>query len=167
MITARIRAIATAVALIAATFSMAGCNESRSPVRPEGGIGFSAAAADTTIGAIQYLNFEAIVINHGNASVVYRADCGMNTWFRVYDASGEQLRMHSADGGQVCPLEPLVLLPKRSARAAFLFGVAWDDQGAPYRPAPGAYTVYTRFFYFDGDSEEQQRADLKTVIQWQ
>jgi hypothetical protein len=158
-------AVSCSLLVIIGAFVLAGCSDD--PLDAGGGINLYVAQADTTIGGYRHVNITATVTNHGATDVVYRTSCSIYTWFAVYDGQGNLLRLHDPSYGQVCPLEPSVLVPWQMATAEMRFGVAWDAGGIAYRPQPGRYTLYTRFIFTEPGSRAEKRVDRRTAIDWE
>jgi hypothetical protein len=151
--------------LIVGSLVLAACSDG--PSMPPGDIDLYVATADTTIDGQAFLNITATVTNRGVGEVVYRTNCSIYTWFSAYDEHGNTLRLRDPSIGQVCPLEPSILDPWNTASAKMRFGHAWDSGGTMYRPAPGRYTLYTRFIYTEPNSTSEKRVDRRTVIDWE
>ena len=151
--------------LIVGSLVLVACSDD--PLTRPVGIDLYVATADTTIDGQAYLNITATVTNRGATQVVYRTNCGIYTWFSAYDEHGNTVRLRDPSIGQVCPLEPSILDPWNTASAEMRFGNAWDSSGTTYRPAPGRYTLYTRFIYTEPNSTSEKRVDRRTVIDWE
>lgn len=146
---------------------LAGTACDREPTAPPTGVRLHVVTVDTLAAGQGLVKLVATVTNSGPARLVYRTSCGPYTWFAAYDEQGNAVRLRSPLGGEVCPFEPSVLEPWATAGAELLFGHTWDATGTPFRPAPGRYTIYTRFIWDVPGAGATRRVDARTVIDWE